>query len=91
LLISHRFSSVRMAERILVLSGGRVEAAGSYEELLAQDGRYAERFELRAAGYRGAATCHFLRCYDEQEILHVSSTPICLMNFGVRGFCGDEW
>jgi ATP-binding cassette subfamily B protein len=51
-LISHRFSSVRMADRILVLSGGRVEAAGTHEELLAQDGRYAELFELQAAGYR---------------------------------------
>ncbi len=52
ILISHRFSSVRMADRILVLSGGRVEASGSHEELLAQSGRYAELFELQAAGYR---------------------------------------
>ncbi|MEO6301523.1 MAG: ABC transporter ATP-binding protein [Paracoccaceae bacterium] len=52
ILISHRFSSVRMADRILVLSGGRVEASGTHEELLAQSGRYAELFELQAAGYR---------------------------------------
>ena len=52
ILISHRFSSVRMADRILVLSGGRVEASGSHDELLAQSGRYAELFELQAAGYR---------------------------------------
>ncbi len=52
ILISHRFSSVRMADRILVLSGGKVEASGSHEELLAQSGRYAELFELQAAGYR---------------------------------------
>ena len=52
ILISHRFSSVRMADRILVLAGGRVEASGSHEELLAQSGRYAELFELQAAGYR---------------------------------------
>ena len=51
-LISHRFSSVRMADRILVLSGGRVEASGTHAELLAQKGRYAELFELQAAGYR---------------------------------------
>jgi ATP-binding cassette, subfamily B, bacterial len=52
ILISHRFSSVRMADRILVLSGGRVEASGTHEELLAEKGRYAELFELQAAGYR---------------------------------------
>ncbi len=51
-LISHRFSSVRMADRILVLADGRVEAMGTHEELLAQRGRYAELFELQAAGYR---------------------------------------
>ena len=51
-LISHRFSSVRMADRIVVLGEGRVEAAGTHEELLAQGGRYAELFELQAAGYR---------------------------------------
>jgi len=51
-LISHRFSSVRMADRILVLADGRIEASGSHEELLAQSGRYAELFELQAAGYR---------------------------------------
>jgi ATP-binding cassette, subfamily B, bacterial len=51
-LISHRFSSVRMADRIVVLGDGRVEASGTHEELLAQGGRYAELFELQAAGYR---------------------------------------
>lgn len=51
-LISHRFSSVRMADRILVLADGRVEASGTHDELLAQHGRYAELFELQAAGYR---------------------------------------
>ena len=51
-LISHRFSSVRMADRILVLADGRLEAAGTHDELMAQGGRYAELFELQAAGYR---------------------------------------
>jgi len=51
-LISHRFSSVRMADRILVLVDGRVEAAGTHAELVAAGGRYAELFELQAAGYR---------------------------------------
>jgi ATP-binding cassette subfamily B protein len=51
-LISHRFSSVRMADRILVLEQGRLEASGTHEELLAAGGRYAELFELQAAGYR---------------------------------------
>ncbi|MBM3753725.1 MAG: ABC transporter ATP-binding protein [Acidobacteria bacterium] len=52
ILISHRFSTVRMADRILVLGGGRIEEAGTHEELLARRGRYAELFELQAAGYR---------------------------------------
>jgi len=51
-LISHRFSSVRMADRIVVLADGTVEAQGTHEELLRERGRYAELFELQAAGYR---------------------------------------
>jgi ATP-binding cassette subfamily B protein len=51
-LISHRFSTVRMADRILVLEAGRIEEIGSHEELLAAGRRYAELFELQAAGYR---------------------------------------
>ena len=51
-LISHRFSSVRMADRILVLADGRLEASGTHGELMAEGGRYAELFELQAAGYR---------------------------------------
>ena len=52
IIISHRFSSVRMADRILVLADGKVESAGTHEELLTRSGRYAELFELQAAGYR---------------------------------------
>ena len=51
-LISHRFSTVRMADRILVLGGGRVEEVGTHDQLLAAGGRYAELFELQAQGYR---------------------------------------
>ena len=51
-LISHRFSSVRMADRIFVLLDGKVEAVGTHEELVSKPGRYAELFELQAAGYR---------------------------------------
>jgi ATP-binding cassette subfamily B protein len=51
-LISHRFSSVRMADRILVLGEGTVEAMGTHDALLAAGGHYKELFELQAAGYR---------------------------------------
>ena len=50
--ISHRFSTVRMADRILVLGGGRVVEDGTHEELVAAGGLYAELFEMQAAGYR---------------------------------------
>jgi ATP-binding cassette subfamily B protein len=51
-LISHRFSTVRMANRILVLDKGQLLEIGSHEELLALNGRYAELFYLQAKGYR---------------------------------------
>ncbi|MBO0357410.1 ABC transporter ATP-binding protein [Hymenobacter sp. BT186] len=51
-LISHRFSTVRMADRILVVEHGKAVEIGSHEELLARGGRYAELFQLQAAGYR---------------------------------------
>jgi ATP-binding cassette subfamily B protein len=51
-LVSHRFSTVRMADRIVVLEHGRVLEEGSHDDLLALGGRYAELFHLQAAGYR---------------------------------------
>src|SRR5688572_6782818 len=51
-LISHRFSTVRMADRILVLDRGQLLESGSHEELLEKNGRYAELFRLQAMGYQ---------------------------------------
>ncbi|HWT22052.1 MAG TPA: ABC transporter ATP-binding protein, partial [Solirubrobacteraceae bacterium] len=51
LLISHRFSSVRSADRIHVLDGGRIVESGSHETLMSEGGRYAELFTLQAAAY----------------------------------------
>ncbi len=51
-LISHRFSTVRMADRILVLADGAIREQGTHRQLVALGGRYAELFELQAAGYR---------------------------------------
>jgi len=52
LLISHRFSTVRISDRILVLEAGQILEQGSHDELLRKAGRYAELFELQAKGYR---------------------------------------
>ena len=51
-IISHRFSTVRMADRILVLQGGELVEQGTHEALVAKGGLYAELFSLQAAGYR---------------------------------------
>ncbi len=51
-LISHRFSTVRMADRILVLENGKMLELGSHDELLARQGKYAELFHLQARGYQ---------------------------------------
>ncbi len=52
LLISHRFSTVKMADRILVLENGQIAEQGDHQQLLQRGGRYAEMFELQAASYR---------------------------------------
>jgi ATP-binding cassette subfamily B protein len=52
ILISHRLSSVRFADRICVLAGGRITESGTHDELLAAGGDYAELFELQARSYR---------------------------------------
>ena len=52
LLVSHRFSTVRMADLILVVADGRVTESGSHDELVALGGLYAELFDLQAAAYR---------------------------------------
>jgi ATP-binding cassette subfamily B protein len=52
LLISHRFSTVRMADRIVVLSGGRLIEEGNHQQLMAAGGVYAGMFEMQAASYR---------------------------------------
>jgi ATP-binding cassette subfamily B protein len=52
LFISHRFSTVRMADRIVVLANGQIAEDGNHAQLIALEGRYAEMFELQAASYR---------------------------------------
>jgi ATP-binding cassette subfamily B protein len=52
LLVSHRFSTVRMADLIVVLDGSRVAQVGTHEELMARGGQYAELYGIQAAAYR---------------------------------------
>jgi ABC-type multidrug transport system fused ATPase/permease subunit len=52
LIVSHRFSTVRMADHIVVLEDGAVVEEGSHEELLARNGAYAVLFEAQASRYR---------------------------------------
>jgi len=52
IIISHRFSTVRMADRIIVLENGTVTEEGTHHDLMQNEGLYAELFTLQAAGYR---------------------------------------
>lgn len=52
ILISHRFSTVRMADQIIVLAGGQMIESGSHEELMHRDGHYAHLFKIQAQGYQ---------------------------------------
>ena len=58
LLISHRFSSVRSADRIYVLHKGRLVEEGSHDELMTLGGQYSELFTLQARAYQDEATIH---------------------------------
>jgi len=52
ILISHRFSTVRMADQILVIQGGRILESGDHDALMRLGGHYANLFALQARGYR---------------------------------------
>jgi ATP-binding cassette, subfamily B, bacterial len=52
ILVSHRFSTVRMADLIVVLDGSRVAEVGTHAELMAKGGQYAELYDIQAAAYR---------------------------------------
>ncbi len=52
ILVSHRFSTVRMADVIVVLDGSRVAEVGTHDELMARGGRYAELYEIQAKAYQ---------------------------------------
>jgi ATP-binding cassette subfamily B protein len=52
ILVSHRFSTVRMADQIVVLDGARLAETGTHEELMARDGQYAQLYGIQATAYR---------------------------------------
>ena len=52
ILVSHRFSTVRMADLIVVMDGARVAEVGTHEELMARGGRYSELYQIQAQAYQ---------------------------------------
>jgi len=52
MLISHRFSTVRMADKILLIDGGKIWEQGTHQELMNRDSEYAHLFKLQAKGYQ---------------------------------------
>jgi ATP-binding cassette, subfamily B, bacterial len=70
IVVSHRFSTVRRADRIVVLDGGRLVEDGSHEELMAAGGRYAEMFELQAARFTAAVGRNDGRHVDRRRYRH---------------------
>jgi ATP-binding cassette subfamily B protein len=73
--ISHRFSTVRQADRILFLERGRLVEQGTHEELLALGGRYARLFMLQASAYTGAPIPAHLAVDPEDAVAALASTP----------------
>ncbi len=66
LLISHRLSTARMSDQILVLDGGRIVEAGSHAELMARGGHYASLYEMQAG--RLILTLSELACLDRSSV-----------------------
>ena len=66
-LVLHRFSTVRIADLIVVLDGGRIRESGCHEDLMARGGLYTELYSLQARAYRGsrvfAVRCHACASY----------------------------
>ena len=69
-LISHRFSTVRMADRIVVLHEGKLLEHGTHKELLAAGGQYSELFQMQASGY-SLTMLRYTYCYTIRKLMDV--------------------